>query len=565
VVTDRPRPKFSTESSLRGPGAATVLDEAASLLYRAPVAVTSIYYLGALPFCLALIYFWSDMLQGADAEAHLPGEALLLTILYLWMKTCQAVFARKLVAFLEEDSDGPWTAARWTNTLVLQAIFAGAFLFVYPVAFVATLPFGWVHCFYHSISIVATDAKSTVRSSFREAAELAGLWPKQNHLVIGIIVLAALVLYINLAVFFIFVPRLLEMLFGVETIFDENLAAWNNTSFYLEVSVFCFLVLNPLSKAVYALRCFYGRSRLDGADLRSALRRCELARANAVSGRALAVAALLAILFGAQARADMEEPSPTASSPPPAESVIRLNYAIDQTLKKDEFAWRSPRPPAASQPEGWLAKSLEGLRHFLKHLISTPLDWLSKFLKWLVDRQHAHETPNASDWMMFSRIPWRLVFFIFAGLVVLGIGYWLVRHLRRPAAALLVPQTVEARTIDLEAEDIRADELPEDSWLLLAQQMLERGELRLALRAYYLATLAVLAQGQWVRLAAAKSNRDYLTELRRRLRGNTEAIDPFLQNIRIFEASWYGTHPATLDLAALMGSNHERMRTYVAT
>ena len=41
--------------------------------WRRSPSITS----GRFPFCLALIYFYFDMTQSADAEAHLPGEALL--------------------------------------------------------------------------------------------------------------------------------------------------------------------------------------------------------------------------------------------------------------------------------------------------------------------------------------------------------------------------------------------------------------------------------------------------------------------------------------------------------
>ena len=79
-----PQQRFSTESSLKGPRAMEVLDEAVSLLRQTPLSLFSIYYLGALPFCLLLVYFYFDMTQSADADAHLPGEALVLTALYLW-------------------------------------------------------------------------------------------------------------------------------------------------------------------------------------------------------------------------------------------------------------------------------------------------------------------------------------------------------------------------------------------------------------------------------------------------------------------------------------------------
>ena len=58
-----------TESSLKGPPAVEVMDEAVSLLRRTPLSVFSVYYLGALPFWLAFVYFYFDMTQCADAEA----------------------------------------------------------------------------------------------------------------------------------------------------------------------------------------------------------------------------------------------------------------------------------------------------------------------------------------------------------------------------------------------------------------------------------------------------------------------------------------------------------------
>jgi hypothetical protein len=116
----------------------------------------------------------------------------------------------------------------------------------------------------------------------------------------------------------------------------------------------------------------------------------------------------------------------------------------------------------------------------------------------------------------------------------------------------------------LEAEDIRADQLPEGSWLELAQELIGKGELRLALRAFYLATLSILAHSELIRLGAAKSNRDYLTEMTRRLRENGEAVPVFRDSIRLFEASWYGTHDVTGEVLGKMQENHQFVRSHVA-
>ena len=66
---------------------------------------------------------------------------------------------------------------------------------------------------------------------------------------------------------------------------------------------------------------------------------------------------------------------------------------------------------------------------------------------------------------------------------------------------------------DLLDENLAADALPEDEWLKLAEQMRASGDLRLAIRALFLAGLAELARRQVVQIAKFKSNRDYQREI----------------------------------------------------
>ncbi len=564
------KPRFSTESSVKGPRAVDILDEAVSLLRQTPLATLAVYYLGALPFCLGLIYFWFEMTESADAESRLPGTALMLTVLYLWMKTCQAVFARQLLAQLEGEDPEPWTAKRWLNTALLQGIAAGSFFIVYPLAILITIPFAWVQAFFHNYSIIGTGPKSTVRSSIREASELAGLWSKQNVLIITILLAASVVLYANLAVFCMTVPSLLNMLFGIETVFEDNSYAWNNSSFYLDVAVFSFLLLNPLNKAIYALRCFYGRARLNGADLKSALRRYQMERSSRHLTKALAAVVLLSLLamgssFAADANTTPAKSKPLVKLDP---SSAKLDQSIQKTLQKDEYAWRLPRAeaPEAEEKDGWLVRNLRAVVKYFEHVIKPLAELLAKFWKWLAKVETKHDSSSSSSWSGFGEIPWRLILVLFATVVLLILVYWLfLRFRRRTSPATVTLAAPSIRTVDLAAEDVQADELPEDSWLSLAQQMIEKGELRLAVRAFYLATLSVLAQQQLVRLGPSKSNRDYLIELTRRLRGNVTVLGFFRENVNLFEASWYGTHDATSAIIDTMRANHQQMRSHAAT
>jgi hypothetical protein len=564
-----PQKPFSTETSLKGPRAMEVLDEAISLLRRTPLSLLSVYFLGALPFWLAFVYFYFDMTQSADAEAHLPVEALVLTGLYFWMKTCQAIFARKLLVLLEGEDFEPWNVARVANTALLQIIYAGSFVIIYPVALLMAIPFGWVSAFYHNISLVATGSKSTVRSSFFEAVELSRLWPRQNHFILGILLAAFLFLFINLAVLFSMIPDLLNVFFGVITVFDENQSAWQNSSFYLDVSVLCFLVLNPVSKAVYALRCFYGRARLNGADLKAELRRQDKIRHEHAPARVLVALVLLCGVFiAAPARADaapQPAPVPTTAVTPTPPTKGNLDQAIQKVLQKDEFAWRLPRERVdAPQKENFILRLIDRLVGYLQHAMGKLMKLFLKFLRWVFKNDRPHDS-SGNAFRSLADLPWRFFFLVILAIVVGCLIYILVRYFRRrPLQATGPLATVPVRTVDLEAENVRADALPEDSWLALAQELMERGELRLALRALYLATLSLLAHHQLVRLGSAKSNRDYLLELTRRLRGNTAAVQLVRDNINLFEASWYGTHAVNSHIIETMRANHQLVRGHAA-
>jgi hypothetical protein len=255
--------------------------------------------------------------------------------------------------------------------------------------------------------------------------------------------------------------------------------------------------------------------------------------------------------------------SPAATPPP---SSGNLDQAIQKTLQKDEFAWRLPREVVDdSKDEGFIMRTLRGFMRAMKHWVGYVLKPLGRFLKWLFENQGQHDS-TPSGWATLASVPWTTLFLVVLALVVVCLIFILVRYYRRtPRGLATVVVAVPTKTVvDLEAENVRADELPEDSWLALARELMDKGELRLALRALYLATLSLLAHHQLVRLAAAKSNRDYLVELTRKLRGNPEAVQFFRDNIRLFEASWYGTHAVDSAIIETMLANHQQVRGHAS-
>ena len=142
-------------------------------------------------------------------------------------------------------------------------------------------------------------------------------------------------------------------------------------------------------------------------------------------------------------------------------------------------------------------------------------------------------------------------------LAIVLVRLW-TRRRQRVTAAVAVPV---AAAPDLQSEDVTADLLPSDEWMMMAGDLLNKGEFRLAMRAMFLASLAYLAYVGRLTLSRHKSNRDYCRELERKARDRAEALEAFGENVRSLERVWYGMHPATAELASAFSRNFETLRT----
>jgi hypothetical protein len=113
---------------------------------------------------------------------------------------------------------------------------------------------------------------------------------------------------------------------------------------------------------------------------------------------------------------------------------------------------------------------------------------------------------------------------------------------------------------DLADENVGADQLPEDGWTKLARELLERGEFRLAMRAFYLASLAHLADRNLISIARFKSNHDYERELRRRAHSFPDLLATFGDNLTLFERIWYGLHDVNGETVQYFAANVEKIK-----
>jgi hypothetical protein len=547
-----------------GPSALDLLEEATHLVRHAPPRALLAYYLGAIPFALIGLYFWADMSCGAFAQRQCPAFALGMALLFLWLKFWQTVFTSALRARLTLTPEPPWNAPRIWRVIVIQGIVQPSRLFLLPITFIATIPFPWALAFYENVTVLGDGTEPGVCAVLRRASAQTRLWPKQNHFLLAYLSLAGAVVWLNAAIAVFTVPNLLKTLLGIETTFTRS-GMWSifNSTFFAVTIALAWLVLDPLLKAVYTLRCFHGEARKDGADLLA-----ELSWVRA-AGQRLATAALVAFMFLAgHAKAETGSTPPVASAPSP-DSVkpAALESAIQETLRQDKYAWRMPREKIVdndNSTKAWLRGFFASIGNTFANWARAVVNFLSDAWDWLVKHflpKHKpvdKGSPAKHDWTGALRVfAYALLFCAAAALVVLLVRLWR-QGARRP---IVVQAEVVPADPDLNDETITAELLPEDEWLKLARELLQKGESRLALRALYLATLAHLAGREMVSIARFKSNHDYKSEVNRRARGSPELVRAFAANVSSIDRAWYGLYDVSADIVAQFQSNFDRIRS----
>ena len=539
-----------------------VVEEAVHLLRTAPPGALAAYYLGSLPFVLGLLYFWADMSRDPFAYQHLAEASLGLAVLFLWMKFWQVVFARKLRAAISVEPAGPWKFVRCRRVLLAQAALQPWGLFLLPLSLLPVLPFAWVYAFHQNVTALDDGEAPQLRALVRKALRQSVLWPRQNHVVLLVLLAFGLLVFLNWTVFCLVLPGLIKMLLGIETVFSRSGVSLLNTTFFAAMFGLTYLCVDPIAKAVYVLRCFYGESLDSGEDLKVELKQFVLQAGPTAAVLVLALSLSSATLLNAADAATPTVPTTAQQTSPASISPRALDRAIEDIIQQRKYTWRMPRDRGAKQDDaqrGVIARFLEGLAKTVRQWAKATLEWLGELLRKLFQRQRTSTGAGASGygWIMLLQI----LLYTLVAAAVIALGFLLFRILRnRRGAPAAIQSEAIAPAPDLSDENIGADQLPEDGWAKLARELLDRGELRLAMRALYLASLAHLAERNLISLARFKSNRDYERELRRRGHAFGGLLAVFGENVSVFDRIWYGMHEVTRDLVQQFAANVERIK-----
>ena len=214
---------------------------------------------------------------------------------------------------------------------------------------------------------------------------------------------------------------------------------------------------------------------------------------------------------------------------------------------------------------GVLGNFLSDVRDMIVTAVIRVRGWLKAIIRWIADHWPGGEPeirPNLpmATWM-FSAQGLTYLLLAVAVLALLLLLFKLVRQRRRKEPSVVAEPVVTPE--DLVEERLTADVMPEDRWLAMAQELMQRGDTRLALRALFLGTLALLARVELVTIRMFKSNRDYLRELERRAHAYPALPQAFGANVLLFESVWYGKHEVTQGTISEFSQNHNAIRRSV--
>ena len=362
--------------------------------------------------------------------------------------------------------------------------------------------------------------KTLVKTAWRQAR----LWPLQNHAILTILFFFALVVFLNLLVTGFWLPSLVKSLLGIESVFTRSWRFVLNTTFLATTASVTWLALAPVIITAYTLRCFYGSSLRSGNDLKVEL---TTLKAAGRAGVTLLLAGSALLLSGSPAPAAQGR---LESAKPPAVSAAELDESIKEIIARSEYTWRMPKEKRDhSEQSGPLVEFLEWLAEHLDSALDTISDWVKSIIDWfneLLPKPEPGPDRRRSDagWLQsVHAIHWIILGVLLSVLAILVYRAWR----KRGRVEVVMAEAAARAAPDVSREDVSPEELPGARWRDLARDLMNQGEFRLALRALFLGTLALLAENEIITIARHKSNREYQWELKRRAMGKRGAARPF--------------------------------------
>lgn len=532
-----------------------MIEQAFYLTKMLPAGTFFSYYLGTMPFIIGILYFFNDMSKNAFAHEYCLSASLGLAFLFAWMRTWQAIFSIKTYEFIGQYPERSWSFGSVAHLITTQTIVHASAILILPLASFILVPFAWVFAMYQMV-LVQDEPDHTIKSLLKNNFFIATKHTFVNHSLIGILSGFELFVFLNIAIAIYTLPFLAKSLLGIESSFTMGGFNMFNTTFLLSACCITHLLVDPLIKIVYAIQKYNSQSLKTGDDLISELGRLKhKTKIKTLVPILLVCFFMPGILPSSQAAETTQVSNPIfkqAASPEISRASIpskELDKAVKKILSRREYTWRMPKDKIKKQdePHGFIYTALKWVASQIKTAGEAVAAWLEKIYEWfrkLFEQDKKPLEPKDPESLIK---PGHLATGLIVLVIILLSAIFLHFKKLKPEKPA-PPENTEKIILDINDENILADSLPGDQWLALARDLLEKKELRLAIRALYLGILALLADRHLVKIARHKSNRDYQLELSSKNPEPKTLIDDFTRIVQTVDSVWYGMHAVNQDM-----------------
>src|SRR4030095_13147059 len=160
-----------------------LIEEATALVRSTPRATLAVYYVGAIPFVMAFLYFWPAISRNPLVGQHSGEPSCGVVLSFIWMKFWQAMFSARLQAEHAMQPVPRWSWRQSVQVFLTQALLHSVGLFVLVLSIVLVLPLACVYAFYKNVPVLAVPDLSSSRLR-KNAWAQASLWSWANHVML---------------------------------------------------------------------------------------------------------------------------------------------------------------------------------------------------------------------------------------------------------------------------------------------------------------------------------------------------------------------------------------------
>src|SRR5689334_914845 len=174
----------------------------------------------------------------------IPGLSMLLGALYLWLSCCHCQFTLRLRESLTGESR---PTLSWLEILRSQALIqsVGLLLMTGVALSIAALP--WALAYSQTTAAFPYTTKAvTPRAIMRYASRAASMWSTGNINLLLCLALFSLFVFLNIFMLLIFLPELVKILTGEESVFTMNMLAMVSGTVFASAAILTWACIDPL-------------------------------------------------------------------------------------------------------------------------------------------------------------------------------------------------------------------------------------------------------------------------------------------------------------------------------